>query len=250
MTYALSPEFLAAKPHIFPHAVDGEEVYVKKGRSGRNPVGKFFQRILYRLTGNALILPPLQPEAGSTDHEVAVLRRLAGHGMNVPRVLHHGDGYFVMESVGPTLERVIRDNPGEKMYYIERAARELRRLHDLGLAHGGSQAKNMLVRDGAVYFIDFEERIPPDRVEAFQLRDFFLFLFSLERSGADPDLAGVCRAYGGDRADEVLGRMRGLIRGLGAVKIVDNPLFGALKLRDIRAIGALVRKCEGAATPS
>lgn len=250
MKYALSPEFLAARPHVFAHAIAGEEVFVKKCRPGRNPVGKFFQRILYRLTGNILIQPPLQPVSGSTDHEAGMLRRLAGLGMNVPRILHHGDGYFVMESVGPSLEQVLRDRPAEKAYYVELAARELRRLHDLGLAHGGAQIKNLLVRDGSIYFIDFEERIPAERVGAFQIRDLFLFLFSLERSGAGPDMHSVCSAYGGDRADEISEKMRSLIRGLGAVKIFDNPLFGAMTLRDIRAVAALVRKCEGAATKS
>lgn len=244
MTYAISREVLAEKPHIFPYVIDGEPVFVKKRRSGKNPVGKFFQRLLYRLTGNVLILPPEQPIGGTARHEAAVLRELAKRGINVPRVLHGEDGYFVMTDVGETLETVLRDNPEEKEYYIAAAARELRRLHDTGLAHGGSQIKNLAVKDGTIHFIDFEERIPEDKIPMFQMRDLFLFILSLERAGFDPDLVDICRAYGGERGHETAENLRRPLRGLRPVRLVENRLFSGMKLRDIRAVAALVDKTE------
>lgn len=244
MSYAVPPPVLAAGPHVFAHEIAGVRVFVKKNRRSKNILGKLAQRLLYALSGNILVLPPGYSREGSARHEARTLRELAARGVNVPAVLHVEDGYFVMSDVGETLERVLRDSPAEREYNIARAARELRRLHDLGFAHGGAQVKNLAVKDGAVYFLDFEELIPPEHLGEFQLRDLFLFLFSLERCGFDPDFSGVCAAYGGDERGATAAKMRRLIAGLRAARIFDWRVFDKLKIRDIRAVCALVRKAK------
>lgn len=237
-------QVLDANRHVFPLELDGRQVFVKKRRAGKNPLGKFFQNILYRLTGNLLILPPLQPENGTARHEAAALREFAALGLNVPEVIYGDDDYFVMSDAGSTLEFVLRDNPGEKDYYIGLAAAELGRLHRLGRAHGGAQIKNIAVKDGRVFFIDLEERIPEGLVDKFQVRDLFLFLLSLERHGFDPDIGGIVEAYRPGDGKATAAELAKSIRGLRAVRFFDHPLFAKMKLRDIRAVSRLVTKAE------
>lgn len=250
MDYTVPKSVLDGSPQVFPWRAGDENVWVKKRRPGKNPLGWWAQRIIYRLTGIILALPPDRSPGNGARFEAETLRRLEGLGVRVPRVLHVEDDYFVMSDAGTTLERHLAANPGQTGELIDRAARELRALHRYDTAHGGAQIKNLTVRDGDIHFIDFEERIPEKRLREFQVRDLFLFLFSLERAGHDPDLAAVCRSYGGPAdGDRVLADVRRALAQLWPARLFDWRVFSFLSMRDIRGLCRLIRKAENLVPP-
>ena len=242
MSYAVSRRVLAENGRIFPLEVGGEKVFVKKRSRPRNALGIHLQRLLCAATGIVLLRPPEKSPVGDIRHEAATLARLAAGGIRVPDILHVEDDYFVMSDVGPSLEAVIRDNPAEGDGLVRNALDELRRLHDLRFAHGGAQIKNMAVREGVIHFLDFEEVVPERHLEDFQVRDLFLFLFSLERCGFNPDLPGLLAAYGKGGAEARPARLLRFLKKMRIITIADSRLFRWLKIRDIRAISTLVKK--------
>lgn len=247
MPYAIPPSVLRAGGQVFCHLLDGRRVFVKKRRRNKNPLGWLAQRALHRFTGNLLILPPARPVGDNVRFESGMLRRMAEIGVPAPIVLHVERDYFVMSDAGRTLETALREEPGRADAYLADAVRALRRFHDKGFAHGGTQIKNLTVKDGKIHFIDFEENIPGERVDAFQLRDLFLFLLSLERHGHDPDLPAVCRLYDGGPGGGTLERMCASLRGLRVARFLDSRLFARFSMRDVRSLNGLIRKAEGAA---
>lgn len=243
--YAINRAVLEAGSHVFPHMVDGELVYVKKRRPAKNPAGRLMQRALYAITRNTLLVPT-GASASNVATEVATLLRLERLGVRAPRVLHAEDDYFVMTSVGKRLDYFLREHRDDQAKYIAMAGRALRGLHDLGLAHGGAQVRNIAVSGGEIWFLDFEENIPGDRVGPFQLRDMFLFLFSLERSKFDPDLPAVCAAYDGDDSGTTMAAIAKLLARIRVVGIMDSRLFSFIRMRDVRCLTSLVKKSAGA----
>jgi tRNA A-37 threonylcarbamoyl transferase component Bud32 len=239
--YAIPALLRQKNPTVFSLVIEGKRVFVKQSRRGKNPLGKFCQRLLWRLTANPLLLPPLQPLTGSAEQEAATLRRLGEAGINVPALLHAEPDYLVMADAGSQLEEALRQaSPSQRHQLMAEAAQELRRLHDQGYAHGGSQIKNMALQEGKIYFFDFEERIDAAQLPAFQLRDLFLLLFSLERAGFDPNLKDILASYGwtGEKSQELLLPLR----RLKLVNIFRHPPLSWLKVRDIKAIGILTDK--------
>jgi hypothetical protein len=240
MNFALGKEILVASPGIFSHRVGGRIVYVKKSRRRKNPLGFWIQKALHRLTANPLLSPPPGPGRDSAGFEADRLKRLAALGVPVPRVLHRGDGYFVMSDTGIGLNLIFERNREKAERLLSVVLSELRRLHDLGQAHGGSQARNITILKGKVHFIDFEDDIGPDVLADFQLRDLFLFLHSLECLGADPDLSRLCRLY--DPEDGARERLFRALAGLRLAKMMASRLFSPLAMRDIRGLIRLIDK--------
>ncbi len=244
MDFSISDEELARRRDVFAAHFQGRIVWVKKRRPPENPHLLLLQRITYALTGLLLALPPGPRPGNNIAWEAARLKEAGELGVPVPAVLHLGERYCLLEHVGRPLCEHVAAHPEEREALVARAAAELRRMHDLGLAHGGAQVKNITVLDGKIFFIDLEENIPPNLLERFQLRDLFLFLLSLEQTGNDPDLRRVCAAYGGDGAEAVLARMIGAIRQLRAARVFQSRLFARWRLRDIRSVCALVDKAD------
>jgi tRNA A-37 threonylcarbamoyl transferase component Bud32 len=242
MNYTIPSETLAASRHVFSTRIDGGIVFVKKRRPGKNPLGRLVQHILYRATGNPLIIPTLWTSESNVSIEVSRIRLLGGLGVRVPRVLHVEEDYFVMSGVGRSLCAVMKDSPGRAREYGERAVAALRDFHALGQAHGGAQIKNLTLLDDVIHFIDFEEALPADRLAEFQLRDLFLMLLSMERHSHDPDLESLCRVY--DGGAHALTRIRDALLGLRVIRFLDSRAFGMLSMRDIRSLIGLVRKAE------
>lgn len=244
MLYSLPRDVVDAGMQVFVHDVDGKRVYVKKRRPNKNPLGRMAQNVLYFLTGNLLVMPPDRPEGDNVSFEAGVLRKLGGLGVPVPEVLHLDSDYFVMSDVGKTLEVALREEPGRTDEYIEKAVRALRRFHDMGLAHGGAQIKNLTVKDGDIYFIDFEENIPDEHLAMFQVRDLFLFLLSLERHGHDPDLTKICGMYGDGTRLNMLESIRSALSGMRLTRVLNSRLFKRLSMRDIRSLNRLIHKAD------
>lgn len=244
MDYLIPRPIVEGSPQVFTYLVNGERVFVKKRRPAKNPLAWMMQRILYRLTGFLLILPPERPARNNVHYEAGVLRRLAGLGVRVPRVLYITDEYFVMSDAGRCLEVELRENPSMARHYIEKAARELRAFHDRGMAHGGAQIKNFTVCDGEICFIDFEESIPEGHLKKFMLRDLFLFIFSLQRTGHDPDLRDICAIYDNGEVRDTLEQVRRSLMQLRPVRLFKWSIFDRFSMRDVRSLIHLVDKAD------
>lgn len=248
MDYSVPRNVLDARREVFPYRFGEETAFVKKLRRPKNPLGWYAQRCLYRLTGNFLLAPPRRSGVDNITLEVGKLRRLARLGVPVPRVLHVAKDYFVLSDAGATLEDLLREEPEKRDDAVGKGAAALRRLHDLGEAHGGAQIKNLTWRDGDVGFIDFEEDVPEGMLAEFRLRDLYLFVASLERHGYDPDLRRVCGWYDPDGSRDALGGLCRALRGLRAARALENRLLAGLSMRDVRSLNRLIEKA-GAALP-
>lgn len=252
MEYLIPETVLRRQINVFPYRIGGKTgrtVWVKKRRRRDNARHWYMQRALYAVTGLALLVPPAPLPTDSAAFEAGRLEEAARLGLRVPAVLHRDADYFVIEDAGTTLGEYLRSAPADEAAVIDKAAAELRRAHSLGIAHGGAQIKNLTLRDGEIGFIDFEENIPAERLEEFQLRDLFLFLLSLEKLGTDPDVRHIVSAYAGApaEAENVLRRLAAALRQLRMLRVFEFPLFAGWRLGDIRAICRLVKKGEGAA---
>jgi tRNA A-37 threonylcarbamoyl transferase component Bud32 len=96
----------------------------------------------------------------SLQHEAARLRFLGRAGCRVPGVWHSQADLLVLEHVGEPLPGLIRR--GDESVQRElagAAARDLADFHARGFWHGGAQLRNMTLRDGRLWRIDFEENI-------------------------------------------------------------------------------------------
>lgn len=90
--------------------------------------------------------------------EAARLRALAAAGEAVPQVLALAPDCLVLEHVGDTLEQSLFPlNRAEIFSRLIAATDDLARFHEAGHWHGGSQVKNMTLRNGRLFRIDFEE---------------------------------------------------------------------------------------------
>lgn len=244
MEYSFSKQFLRARSSVFAFEANGERVYVKQRRPGKNPLGRAAQEVLHRLTGNRLLLAPPGPGGDNVSFEAGMLRRLAEAGIRVPRVLHQEADFFVMSDAGYTMEEWLGSQPERAGFYLERAAGALRRLHDFGFAHGGPQIRNFTFRDGEVHFIDFEDDIPAERLADFQLRDVFIFLLSLERIGLKPDPGEICRLYDKERWEAILAEIAKGLLGMRVARVLETRLLSRLSMSDVRSLLALIRRTE------
>jgi tRNA A-37 threonylcarbamoyl transferase component Bud32 len=166
------------------------ERYVAKRTAGRpRRLGQalFVRWLVRRVTGEALPMRALRlaEAASSVDYEARRLEALARAGVRVPRIVHRGSGYLLLEHCGTSVASQIDAWP------VDTCRRELRRLvdelaafHRAGHWHGAAQIKNLTTRDGQTWRIDFEEdfgeRVP---LPAAQALDVVLLLNSISLAG-------------------------------------------------------------------
>ncbi len=245
MGYVIPQAVLEANSPVFAWQIGDEKVYVKQRRARKNMFGRRMQRLLYAVVGNALAVPAAIPGDNNVTIEVANLRKMASLGANVPKLLHAEENYFVMSDTGQMLNAVLRKHPEKREVCIVKTIHELRRFHDLGLAHGGTQAKNITVLNDEIYFIDCEESIPEENLEALKVRDLFLFLLSLQRDGYDPDLVRLCALYDGEEKGHAFTTIRRAIRIAWPLRIVKWHMFDSISMRDVRTMYAMYCKARG-----
>ena len=167
----------------------GARYAVKRtARRARNLLQSLLLRGLVRLSsGQALPMRALRMSAGvsSMDYEAQRLAELAAAGVQVPRVVHRGRDYLVLEHVGASLaSELLGWTPELWRDELPRQAAQLAALHRAGFWHGAAQIKNLTRRGGIVYRIDFEESfgewVPLPAAQAF---DLVLFLNSISLRG-------------------------------------------------------------------
>lgn len=158
-----------------------------------------------RVTGQALPMRTLKLSDASTSvgFEVRRLQALAQAGVRVPRVVHHDDGFLLMEHCGTTVASLVEGWPIETCRReLLALAAELGAFHRGGQWHGAAQIKNLTRQDGQTFRIDFEEtfgELVP--LPAAQALDIVLFLNSISLAGPIDDaeaaalLPALLRAY-------------------------------------------------------
>jgi len=96
----------------------------------------------------------------SVEAETERLLELHAQGYPAPEVLHHSPGVLVLAFAGESLTNHIRESTqSQRLVWMEHAARDLAKFHLAGFVHGGAQLRNLIVMDGQLTRIDFEENI-------------------------------------------------------------------------------------------
>jgi tRNA A-37 threonylcarbamoyl transferase component Bud32 len=224
----------------------------------------FVRWLVKRITGQALPMRTLRlaQAATSVDYEGRRLEALAQAGVRVPRVVHRGAGFLLLEHCGTTVAAELEGwSVDTCRVELGRLARELGAFHRAGQWHGAAQIKNLTRKDGQTYRIDFEEdfgdRVP---LPAAQALDVVLFLNSVSLAGplvereADALLPELLEAYFASNPDRrvraalehALPRVQRLTRLLapfagGSVR--GRPRKGIARLGIlVRALSTVLRK--------
>ena len=89
-------------------------------------------------------------------------RLLAMHaqGYPAPEVLYSASGVLVLAFVGENLPTEIRQSSlQQRLNWMDLASRDLAKFHQAGFVHGGAQLRNLMVLEGQLTRIDYEENI-------------------------------------------------------------------------------------------
>lgn len=192
-----------------------------------NGVAAFVKRKTRRRAAERVLLTLLRPwlqrwlapgERAAPAHtgdplgfELARLQGLAAAGAAVPRVLAVSASAFVLETVGPSLEQLLRDADAcQAQALLVRAARDLAAFHGAGHWHGGAQIRNTSLHHGRVTRFDFDrefDALLP--LSVLQALDAWLFVMSTLAVAGPPAVQAAAAAYCADcprSAREVLRR--------------------------------------------
>jgi len=168
---------------------DGERYVAKRlaDRSRRLSQALLLRWLVKRVTGQALPMRTLllSDAASSVGYEGRRLASLAMTGVRVPRVVHRGAGYLLLEHCGETVATLLEGWSAEtRQPELRRLADELGAFHRAGQWHGAAQIKNLTIRGGQTFRIDFEENfgelVP---LPAAQALDVVLFVNSVSLAG-------------------------------------------------------------------
>ena len=88
--------------------------------------------------------------------EAQRLRDLKQVGLSVPAVYLETPRYMVMEHCGASMEYLLKHDLNEESSFYA-VTDNLITLHSTGQWHGGAQMRNLTMKDGTIYRIDFEE---------------------------------------------------------------------------------------------
>ncbi len=168
----------------------GGERYVAKRRADRprrRSQALFLRWLVKRVTGESLPMRTLllSEAASGVNYEARRLEALALAGVRVPRVVHLGAGYLLLEHCGATVASLLEDWPADRLRHeLLGLARELGTFHGAGQWHGAAQIKNLTRNNGQTYRIDFEEDFGEGvPLPAAQALDLVLFLNSVSLAG-------------------------------------------------------------------
>lgn len=92
--------------------------------------------------------------------ETQRLLDLHAQGYPAPEVLYHAPGVLVLAFVGENLPTEIRESSlQQRLVWMDLAAQDLAKFHQAGFVHGGAQLRNLMVLEGQLTRIDYEENI-------------------------------------------------------------------------------------------
>lgn len=97
---------------------------------------------------------------GCIQHEASRLRTLRKQGVRVPKVHLETNDHLILEHCGETVETLLKNAPdAQRTELLRIAVDDLIEFHQAGHWHGGAQVRNLTLKNGQVYRIDFEEQL-------------------------------------------------------------------------------------------
>lgn len=136
---------------------------------------------LSRWTRNPLLQPvPAYGGARAQNIEVQRLAQLAASGLPVPAVLHQGADFIALQFLqGHSLQHHLTLAPEEALAMFEKGLLAIHQVHLKGQYLSQAFARNIMVVQGRLWFIDFED----DPLEVMglqdaQTRDWLAYLLS------------------------------------------------------------------------
>ncbi|MFF7059830.1 MAG: hypothetical protein ACN6O0_13290 [Achromobacter spanius] len=238
------------EPSVRDVRIDGVRCIVKRRRPGFGRGVSYalrYVRALFLGVGCKVFLgefprPGVLLRNGLT-HEAQRLSTLLEAGCRVPEVWWQEQGLLVLEYVGDDLADLIRKEDATSQLWLTRAAAaDLAAFHARGMWHGGAQIRNVTLRDGELWRIDFEENIGATLSRPLaQAYDLFQMLSSLVSLRKLPDDVAVTLGtlaldvYLESNPDTaVRASMKRLARVLCGVAAPLRPLLRRLPSRDIQ----------------
>jgi len=240
----------AREPSVREVVIDGTDCVVKRRRRGVLQGASYllrYARALVLAIGCKLFLGEF-PRPGvllrnGLAHEAERLRGLSQAGCRVPHVWWEAPGLLVLEHVGPDLAGLVRHaDPAQRVQWVRALAADLATFHARGHWHGGAQIRNITLRDGELWRIDFEENVGgalslplAQAYDLFQLVSSLLGLRKLQ----DDNLRGLGKLmldvyFETHPAPAVRARLQRLARVVCASAAVLRPVAGRLPGRDIQ----------------
>ncbi len=157
-------------------------VMIKGQRKPRDPVRFWLLSAIGKLFRGPLIKPvPAHGGAKSQEIELERIAALHAAGISVPIVLHVAKDYFVMQAFkGLPLDSMVSGAGPKAQAAFEQGLNAIAQVHAAGQYLSQGFARNMLVNEHALCFIDFED--DPLQVMTLaqaQARDYLLYLLSV-----------------------------------------------------------------------
>lgn len=157
-------------------------IMVKGQRPARTQTLFWALDFISKVFFSAIIRPvPAYGGARSQDIEIRRLYELRAAGLPVPKVEHVAKDYLLLQTLeGRPLDSFVSNVGIESKEIFETGLTEIRNLHSAGQYLSQGFARNILVVEKKLWFIDFED----DPLEVLtlkqaQARDYFLYLLSL-----------------------------------------------------------------------
>lgn len=246
----LSSVDAAREPSVREVEIDGVVCVIKRRRDGvlrGVSYGLRYLRALGLAVGCKVFLGEF-PRPGvllrnGLPYEAERLRHLSEAGCRVPLVWFETSGLLVLEHVGVDFAELIRHAvPEQRLKWVRALAVDLAHFHQQGHCHGGAQIRNVTLRDGELWRIDFEENIAGalslPLAQAYDLYQLLSSLLGLRKlDDADPVglgkllLAVYFETY---PAPNVRARLIRLARIICASATILRPIGGWLPGRDIQ----------------
>lgn len=125
---------------------------------------------------------------------------------------------------------------------IEGYAAALAQLHSRGFIHGRPALRDILVKNGEMKFIDFENRGERGDLQKAKIRDFLLFIYDLCREGLSEGLvrAGI-RTYASSGGRDVVQSSWATVLALRPIYFVARLL--PQKFKDLNAFVRAFKLC-------
>lgn len=177
-------------------------------------------------------------------YEAERLRHLGQASCRVPDVWWQQPGMLVLEHVGDNLPWRLRESdPAVRRELVRAVALDLAAFHARGFWHGGAQLRNLTLRHGEIWRIDFEENIGGAlSLPLAQAYDVFQTLSSLQSMrrvpAAELPQLGVLalQTYLDARRDPAVhAALRRIARLVCGASRVLGPLGRRLPWRDVQA---------------
>lgn len=229
-----------ARDRVFSATYNGRRIWVKTAGLPRLRSSVLMQRLIARLAGLPILLPPRNPSGGpGLRAEANALRDLRSAGFPVPEVVACTDQWLAMGDAGDAMEPRLHGcaSDDERWKMIAATAALLGRLHAAGQWHGGAQIRNFSMSAAGPGLLDLEDHDLPGLSPAErQGRDLLLFLYSLtrfDRSPSAPRLSALAADMLAGASDDTRGalmRLRSRMGWLLALARLIAPWGG----RDVR----------------